>query len=86
MTDEITPLRDEVAALRAELKELRLEHRKLLRMVGILPLAEGEKWPDYLHLDAACLAVRDNPLRIPIIMRSEGEMRVMPSRSSTVRR
>ena len=73
MPDEITPLREEVAALRAELQELRLEHRKLLHMVGVLPLDEGEKWPDYLHLEASSIAVRDDPMKIPIIMRSEGD-------------
>jgi hypothetical protein len=71
MTDEITPLREEVALLRAELKELRLEHRKLLRMVGVLPLDKGEEWPEYLDVEASCVALRNDRMQIPIIMRGE---------------
>ena len=72
MSDEIISLREELAALRAEFTELKKEHRKLLRMVGILPLDEGEKWPEYLHIECNAFAVRDGPMKIPIIMRAEG--------------
>jgi hypothetical protein len=73
MPEDLAPLREEIAALRAELKELRLEHRKLLRMVGILPLREGEPWPEYLHVEAECVAVRKEKMHIPIIMRADDD-------------
>lgn len=73
MPDDVTLLREELAALRAELQELRLEHRQLLRQVGVLPRREGEPWPEFLSLEADCLAIRDDPMRLPIVMRAEGE-------------
>ncbi len=73
MSEEIASLREELAGLRAELKELRLEQNKLLRMVGICPEDKDEKWPDYLHIEASCLAVRDHAMKIPIIMRTRDD-------------
>lgn len=73
MPEDPAPLREEIAALRAELKELRLEHRQLLRRVGILPLREGEPWPEYLHVEAECVAVRNEKMHIPIIMRADDD-------------
>ncbi len=71
MPDDIPTLRAEVAALRVDLKALQLEHRLLLRMVGVLPLDKDEPWPQYLSPEADCLAIRNSPLRIPIVMRAD---------------
>ena len=73
MPDDITALREEVAALRAELTGLRTEHRKLLYMVGVLPGIKFGPWPDYLHFDAECIAVRKDKLHIPIIIRADND-------------
>ena len=70
MPDDITTLREEIAALRTELHELRDDHQKLLRKVGILPLSEGEPWPEYPHVETECVAVRNEKLHIPIILRA----------------
>ena len=73
MPEDLASLREEIAALRAEFKELRLEHRKLLYKLGILPLREGEPWPDYPHVATECVAVRNGKMHIPIIMRADDD-------------
>lgn len=71
MPDDITALREEMAALRAEVTELRTEHRKLLRLVGVLPGIKFGPWPEYLNFDAECIAVRNDKLHMPIIIRAD---------------
>jgi len=73
MPDDITALREEVAALRAELTELRTEHRKLLRLVGVLPGIKFGPWPERLHFDAECIAVRKDQKHLPIIIRADND-------------
>jgi hypothetical protein len=71
MPEETNAMREELAALRAELSEIQLEHRKILRLLGVTPLSEGEEWPRYLSFDASCLAVRHDEKQLPIIMRAD---------------
>ena len=73
MPDDLASLREEIAALRADIKELRLEHRKLLHLVGVLPGIKFGPWPEYLTIEAECVAVRNEKMHIPIIMRANDD-------------
>lgn len=72
MTETIDSLREEVAALRAEVKELQKTQRWLLEQVGGETDEDGKR-PEFLHIEASCLAVRSEILNIPLIMRAEGD-------------
>lgn len=72
MTDEVSLLRQELAALRVEMTALRRDHERLLSKVGLEQPEPGEPAPEYLHIEASCLAVRNDPMKIPIIMRADG--------------
>ena len=70
MSDELTRLREEMSALHAELTELRRDHRQLLDRLGLRPDEEGGPTPPYLHFDAECIAIREDKVRLPIVMRA----------------
>jgi hypothetical protein len=71
MSDELTALREEIAALRADLTALQKSHRRLLDRVMEMPEEPDEPWPEYLHFDAGCIAVRSSRQRIPLMITSD---------------
>ena len=74
MPDELTTLREELAALRAELAALKKSHHRLLDRLMELPNDDDyETWPDYLHLEASSLCIRNHRMRIPIIMQADDD-------------
>lgn len=73
MPDDLTALRDDITTLRAELTALRADHGRLLYHLGLETDSEDEKRPEFLHIEASCLAVRNDRMKIPIIMRADGE-------------
>lgn len=70
MNDDISLLRDEVTDLRAELQALRRDHQRLLDRLFEESPEPGEQPPEFMNIAAECVAVRNDPKTIPILMRA----------------